>query len=237
MTTPPFPGGTFARSVGGSFGHAADRVRSGCRTAAARRSVRNRRSRGIRPVGQVFLPLLPGEAQSGDLARPGEPVRRIDVPDPPRAGVGDHHDVAAVRGEQCCSIPAGHGTRERVADRRPGPHIPQQHVAGRVRAHGGAPVGREVDRVDGAPEAGQRTAPRLSGHQVPQTDGAGLDAGHEGPAIGRGVGRQNPRSVGVHSLHDPLRGRVPSGVKSTASTVRAVRNRSAGWFGVPGLQT
>ena len=63
---------------------------------------------------------------------------------------------------------SGPGPGSGSPDGRPGRHIPQQDVAGRVRADGGAPVGSQVDGVGEPVEAGQRRAQRRSRRQIPQ---------------------------------------------------------------------
>src|SRR5262249_61277905 len=113
MTHSSFRGGSFARSV---WERPSGMLRIACDTAAERLRSEDRSGtagRVVWPVGQEFLPLLLGEAPAGDLARPGEPIRWIHVPDPPGAGVGDHHHAVAVGGERCGGKPAARRTGER----------------------------------------------------------------------------------------------------------------------------
>src|SRR5436189_44730 len=121
MTTPPSWTGRSPRSVAeGPTGI----LRIACDPAAEQLQWKDQSGtagRVVWPVGQELSPLLLGEAPSRDLARTREPIRRIDVPDPPSAGVGDHHDAVAVGGERGCGIPVAHWTRSTMGDAFPGP--------------------------------------------------------------------------------------------------------------------
>ena len=143
MMLPPLPpGGAFARRVGERLllpgfgtvaGSTADRSAASEMGQEPQVAWYGRSGRNV--CHSCGVKLRPATAHASL-----EPVGLVDVPDPARAGVGDHHDAATVRGEEGGGRSIDHRPRERVAEPRSARHIPQEDVSGCVRADGDAPV-------------------------------------------------------------------------------------------------
>src|SRR6266851_5015626 len=211
--------------------------------------------RVVRPVGQELLPLLPGQALPGDLARPGEPVRRIHVPYPPRAGVGDHDDAAAVRVNEAAAFrPAtGPGTASPMVDRVRTSHnrtLPAASAPTAVLPSGArSTVSAKPPRPVSGPPSGfpvamshRRTAP-VWPPVIRVRPSLETSAVNTPAASACTVLTIRCAAVSQITKYPPSPHPVettscePSGVKSSSSTVPGVRNLLAGWFGFAGLQT